>query len=76
MNLDEISSGIECRVQMYERIVPADLPVEVRWLDLRLDLRVLQCSREVEDELENGEMTAVGVWPPTYSHGETLGVPW
>ena len=41
---------------MRERIVPVDLLAVIWRLDWRLDLRLLQCGREEDDEDErNGE---------------------
>ena len=45
---------------MCGRIVPVDLLAVIWRLDWRLDLRLLQCGREEddEDELNGGKMTA------------------
>ena len=50
---------------MCEKIVPVDLLAEIWRLDWRLNLRLLQCGREEEGEL-NGESDRGVSWSPIY----------
>ena len=70
LNLSKIMVGIKRGVRITGRIAPEDLPVETWWLDSRLDLRLLQCSCEVGDELEDGENDCARSWPDIYSCSE------
>ena len=56
---------------MCGRIIPVDLLTAIWRFDWRLDMRMLQCEREEDDEDEgSGEMTAVNAWSSIYRSSE------
>ena len=60
---------------MRERIVPVDLLAVIWRLDWRLDLRLLQCRREEDDEDErNGEKDCASCGLLFITVVKTLGV--